>query len=153
MKHLFIVLLFSFQAASYMIAVSSASPPTKQLVAVGVMFSRGEHCSWGPNQPTTQIKCQHFVFMQTLYFRCSDGMDRHRQEWLDYSCSEDVRLDYSYMYSLSFNCVLKKNRVLFRFVWTEQRRNLWWLLQGFHCFLYCTRGRGHDTSDSRTKRL
>uniref|UniRef100_A0A3B3V4V8 Plexin domain containing 1 n=1 Tax=Poecilia latipinna TaxID=48699 RepID=A0A3B3V4V8_9TELE len=24
--------------------------------------------------------------------RCSDGMDRHRQEWLDYSCSEEVGL-------------------------------------------------------------
>uniref|UniRef100_A0A4W5NU16 Plexin domain containing 1 n=1 Tax=Hucho hucho TaxID=62062 RepID=A0A4W5NU16_9TELE len=25
--------------------------------------------------------------------RCSDGMDRHRQEWLDYACSEEVELD------------------------------------------------------------
>uniref|UniRef100_A0A8C7PPL7 Plexin domain containing 1 n=1 Tax=Oncorhynchus mykiss TaxID=8022 RepID=A0A8C7PPL7_ONCMY len=26
--------------------------------------------------------------------RCSDGMDRHRQEWLDYACSEEVELDH-----------------------------------------------------------
>uniref|UniRef100_A0A8C4HGU1 Plexin domain containing 1 n=1 Tax=Dicentrarchus labrax TaxID=13489 RepID=A0A8C4HGU1_DICLA len=25
--------------------------------------------------------------------RCSDGMDRHRQEWLDYACSDEVLLD------------------------------------------------------------
>uniref|UniRef100_A0A667Z9N3 Plexin domain containing 1 n=1 Tax=Myripristis murdjan TaxID=586833 RepID=A0A667Z9N3_9TELE len=24
--------------------------------------------------------------------RCSDGMDRHRQEWLDYACAEEVQL-------------------------------------------------------------
>lgn len=23
--------------------------------------------------------------------RCSDGVDRHRQEWLDYGCPEQVR--------------------------------------------------------------
>lgn len=40
----------------------------------------------------------------TLYnivcFRCSDGMDRHRQEWLDYACSEEVLLDIKNEYLL-----------------------------------------------------
>lgn len=25
-----------------------------------------------------------------VYLRCSDGVDRHRQEWLDYGCPEQV---------------------------------------------------------------
>uniref|UniRef100_A0A8C9YLU0 Plexin domain containing 1 n=1 Tax=Sander lucioperca TaxID=283035 RepID=A0A8C9YLU0_SANLU len=32
--------------------------------------------------------------------RCSDGMDRHRQEWLDYACSEEVLLDIKNEYLL-----------------------------------------------------
>lgn len=28
----------------------------------------------------------------SVTFRCSDGVDRHRQEWLDYGCPEQVRL-------------------------------------------------------------
>lgn len=33
-------------------------------------------------------------------FRCSDGMDRHRQEWLDYACSEEVLLQVKNEYLL-----------------------------------------------------
>lgn len=79
--------VFFFQLASYMTAVSAASPLTKRLVAVGVMFSRGEQLN---NSDKNVTLC----FIQTSSFRCSDGMDRHRQEWLDYSCSEEVGLGH-----------------------------------------------------------
>uniref|UniRef100_A0A671W1G2 Plexin domain containing 1 n=1 Tax=Sparus aurata TaxID=8175 RepID=A0A671W1G2_SPAAU len=34
--------------------------------------------------------------------RCSDGMDRHRQEWLDYACSDEVLLDVNDEYLLIY---------------------------------------------------
>lgn len=32
------------------------------------------------------------LMVTSVTFRCSDGVDRHRQEWLDYGCPEQVRL-------------------------------------------------------------
>ncbi|KAG9350083.1 hypothetical protein JZ751_026436, partial [Albula glossodonta] len=37
------------------------------------------------------VLCQSVVVMSMSVFRCSDGIDRHRQEWLDYGCSEEVK--------------------------------------------------------------
>lgn len=31
------------------------------------------------------------IMFLLLFCRCSDGIDRHRQEWLDYNCPEEVR--------------------------------------------------------------
>lgn len=95
MKCLLHVFALPFQPASYMTAVSSASPPTKLLVAVGVMFSRGEQLLLQTCYRKYNIT---HCSSQTLLFRCSDGMDRHRQEWLDYSCSEEVGLHRRYLF-------------------------------------------------------
>lgn len=34
---------------------------------------------------------EHRTSPSSLDFRCSDGIDRHRHEWLDYNCPEEVR--------------------------------------------------------------
>lgn len=38
------------------------------------------------------IECMHPLSLITIRLcsRCSDGIDRHRQEWLDYNCPEEV---------------------------------------------------------------
>lgn len=41
--------------------------------------------------PTFNATERHFITPSSLDFRCSDGIDRHRQEWLDYNCLEEVR--------------------------------------------------------------
>lgn len=32
-------------------------------------------------------------YINLVCLRCSDGVDRHRQEWLDYACSDEVSPD------------------------------------------------------------
>uniref|UniRef100_A0A672GSK1 Plexin domain containing 1 n=1 Tax=Salarias fasciatus TaxID=181472 RepID=A0A672GSK1_SALFA len=52
--------------------------------------------------------------------RCSDGMDRHRQEWLDYDCSAEVRMDISsYYLCVSHLNVFYDRRHLFSYVKTD----------------------------------
>lgn len=42
------------------------------------------------------------LILLLLSFRCSDGIDRHRQEWLDYNCPEEVRqLSHVYIGEMS----------------------------------------------------
>lgn len=49
------------------------------------------------------------LILFSLSSRCSDGIDRHRQEWLDYNCPEEVRY-ISHVYSremmMIFHCFL-----------------------------------------------
>lgn len=44
-------------------------------------------------QFVSQSSCGIARLIQVFIFesRCSDGIDRHRQEWLDYNCPEEVR--------------------------------------------------------------
>lgn len=37
------------------------------------------------------VQSEVLLILSSLSFRCSDGIDRHRQEWLDYNCPEEVR--------------------------------------------------------------
>uniref|UniRef100_A0A3B3TM36 Plexin domain containing 1 n=1 Tax=Poecilia latipinna TaxID=48699 RepID=A0A3B3TM36_9TELE len=70
-------------------------------------------------------------FIQTSCFRCSDGMDRHRQEWLDYSCSEEVGLGRRCLYATDIIITTKSNMLVvfisyFPLNVAEQRRKSYW---------------------------
>ncbi len=81
-------------------------------------------------------------------------MDRHRQEWLDYACVDEVLLDIRNEYLLIWHFWSSFIYTLCC-IWAEQRCNLWRLLQGWqlHWFLHHTRDGGRDLFDSSTKTL
>lgn len=83
-------------------------------------------------------------------------MDRHRQEWLDYSCSEEVWLINSMTWLADLNNLpfLRLIHLLY-YIFTEQRCNLWRLLKRWQLqwFLYPSAHRGCDLPDSSTKRV
>lgn len=104
------------------------------------------------------LKCWYSAVLTLLNihlvcFRCSDGMDRHRQEWLDYACSEEVMLDIMSEYLLI--CHFLRLTHLLHCTRAEQRCKVWGLLQGrqLHWFLHHTGERRRDLFDSSTKRL
>lgn len=79
----------SVQPACSTTAVNSAAHPAKPLTAAGATFSRGERdIRASPRAHSEPFKLWFTYFL--CAFRCSDGMDRHRQEWLDYACSNQV---------------------------------------------------------------
>lgn len=93
------------------------------------------------------------INMHLVCFRCSDGMDRHRQEWLDYACLDEVLLDIEDEYALIHHFLIPM--LLFCFIRAEQRCNLWGLLQGrqLHWLLRHAGDRGRDLLDSSTEKL
>lgn len=77
----------SAQPACNGTAVNSASRPARPLVAAGATFSRGEK-DFGASPTLSHSHLR--LYMHIVCTRCSDGMDRHRQEWLDNACSHEV---------------------------------------------------------------
>lgn len=87
----------SVQPACSTTAVISAAHPAKPLTAAGATFSRGERdIRASPRAHSEPFKLSFTYFL--CAFRCSDGMDRHRQEWLDYACSNQVLLEMKYVF-------------------------------------------------------
>ena len=64
------------------------------------------------------------VMYGLLRFRCSDGMDRHRQEWLNYACSEEVPLDIMNEFQLHSPFFFLRPSHLLYSLWAEQKCNL-----------------------------
>lgn len=86
----------SVQPACNLTAVNSASRPAKPLTAAGATFSRGEK-DFGAFP--TLSHSHHRLYIHIVCIRCSDGMDRHRQEWLDNACSLEVLREISCFFS------------------------------------------------------
>lgn len=107
----------SVQPACNMTAVSSATRPTKPLAAAGVTCSRGER-----DMRRVSTCCRSAILaiinIHLVCLRCSDGMDRHRQEWLDYACSAEVLFDMVDEYVLIYHLLILM--LLFCFIWAEQ---------------------------------
>lgn len=82
----------SVQPACNITAVNSACHPAKPLTAAGATFSRGETDFRAVPTPTHS---HHRLYIHIVCIRCSDGMDRHRQEWLDNACSLEVLREIS----------------------------------------------------------
>lgn len=68
-------------------AANSASRPARPLAASGATLSRGEK-DFGAALTLSHSRLRFYI--RVVCTRCSDGMDRHRQEWLDNECSLEV---------------------------------------------------------------
>lgn len=77
----------SAQPACNVTAVNSASRTARPLAAAGATLSRGEKdLRAAPTLSHLHLR----LYIHIVCVRCSDGMDRHRQEWLDNACSVEV---------------------------------------------------------------